>query len=157
MSYKKPFLIIKLLSLILIVSAFYSCDDHQNQITELSKNRQLWESKQISSYIINESLSCYCGGVLDWELRVEDEIKIAVNFDESQLPSSETYETILERARTINNIFDFIESLENQDTESLEVQYNSTYGFPISISVDYNRQVADDEFYYSFTNFNLLD
>jgi hypothetical protein len=157
MSYQKSFLKFKLLLLIIISGTVYSCTDDENQVSELNENRRLWESNQIVSYSINEETSCFCGGVLDWELTVEDSIKTEVDFDELQLSVDETYDTILERARTINEIFDFLKNLENQNIESIVVEYHTTYGFPTLISIDYNRNVSDDEVVYSYTNFTLLN
>lgn len=151
----KKFLILFSLSL-MIISACSSEDDPL--FVEYSKNRELWQSQQIHSYQYYERLGCFCGGILDKSVVVKNNIKDTVFFE---IPSwyppessiSDYYDDVYERAKTIEDAFDFVAELLNQDVDYLGVEYHETYGFPTVISVNYVESYSDDEIYYNFSNF----
>lgn len=155
---KKHFLF-PLLS-ILILTACSSEDDPL--FVEYSKNRDLWESQQIDSYQYAERLSCFCGGILNKSLVVKENAKDTVFFEiPSWYPPETTiealYNDVLQRAKTIDEAFDFIEEVLQQDVDYLGVEYHETYGFPTAISVNYVESYSDDEIFYGFSDFERLD
>ncbi len=153
MSYKK-------LMFIFFTCLFISCssdDEISKEIRELNEARSTWQSFQLKNYSFNERISCFCGGLLEWDVYVKDGIKEKVMFDESQLPSHQTYNDILNNAKTVEDAFDFIEDLMRQDVASLLVEYNDQYGFPSLISIDYHADMADDEIGYLYTGFEIIN
>ena len=148
----------KVLFLIAVSIVFISCSSDDDAFTELSKNRQLWQSKNIDSYKWNERLSCFCGGILIKDVIVLNSQKDSVEFEIPEWYPPETtvedlYDGVFENAKTIEDAFDLIEDLQNQTVDALIIEYNETYGFPTLISVDYSFQIADDEFVYTYSNF----
>lgn len=153
MSFKK---LIPLLFIIL----FFSCtsdDEISKERRALNQARLTWENSQLKSYSFNEKISCFCGGLLEWKVYVKNEVKDKVEFDESRLAPDQTYDDIFNNAKTIEDAFDFINSLLSQDLASLVVEYNQKYGFPSLISIDYNANTADDEIAYSYTDFEITN
>ena len=147
--------------LVVLISLLVSCnndDDENNQdkdFSSIENPRERWEAYGITDYTINERISCFCGGVLQWDLIVKNNIKSEVAFD--QTISNQTEAEILERARTINDVFDFIQSIDKNSVAYLVVEYDTKYGFPTLVSIDYDLNIADDEIAYIYSEFNSLD
>ncbi len=147
---------LRIFAFLCIAISFISCSvDDDVSFRELNTNRQLWESSQVKNYSINERLSCFCGGVLERNIFVVNGMKDRVEFDETTLPAGQTYDDVFNAARTVEETFEFIESLLKQDLASLFIEYDDTYGFPKTISIDYSQGVSDDEIGYSYTNFEI--
>lgn len=147
----------RILISLLFICFFISCssdDEFSGEKRELSQARQKWNSAQIQNYNMNERISCFCGGLLEWDVFVKNGIKDKVEYDESQA-YGQTYDDIFDQARTIDDVFDFLESLLNRELASLTVEYNETYGFPNLISIDYAENIADDEIAYLYTDFEI--
>lgn len=150
---------IKLSLILLILSLSISCslDDNDEKFENLSLAREKWSSKAIKDYSINEHLGCFCGGFLEWEVIVEDNIKKEVIFDETKLSGGQTYASILERAKTVEDLFSFIENFDVNDIAIFDVEYDQTYGYPKSIYIDYDSATIDDEIGYTYNNFTPLN
>ena len=142
---------------ILFICFFNSCSSDvelSGEKKEFSQARQKWNSAQIKNYNMHERMSCFCGGLLEWDVFVKNGIKDKVEYDESQA-FGQTYDDIFNQARTIEDVFDFLESLLNRDLASLIVEYDDVYGFPKLISIDYIENIADDEIAYLYTDFEI--
>lgn len=147
----------KVLFLLSLSIIFISCtSDDDGPLGELSKNRQLWQSKQIKDYKWNERISCFCAGPLERDIFVVNLIKDKVLFDETGYDPEfleELRVQVFNSTHTIEDAFNLAEELLNRDVAFLEIEYNEVYGFPTLISVDYEENVADDEIAYIYTNF----
>ena len=144
---------------LIIVFTFVSCDsddEFSDEKTELIQARQKWSSAQIQNYSMNERISCYCGGLLEWDVFVKNEIKDKVEYDEPQV-YGQTYNDIFDKARTFEDAFDFIDTLLDKELASLTIEYDEVYGFPKLISIDYVENIADDEIAYLYTDFELIN
>ena len=154
-------MISRIFAVLIVFFTFISCNsDEDNLQKELNGNRQLWESSQIENYKLNERVSCFCGGPLEWDVFVLNEVKNSVVFDESSVPLENLEEiraSIFNNARTIEDAFNFAEELLNRDVASLIIEYDEMYGFPKAISIDYNEVVADDEITYIYSNFEITN
>jgi len=47
---------------------------------------------------------------------------------------------------TIPMLFDLVHNAIDRDAAMLEVEYHPSLGYPTKLSVDYEREIADDEF-----------
>ncbi len=154
-------MISRVFTLLFVVFVFVSCntDDDDNLLNELNANRQLWESSQVKNYSWNERLSCFCGGILERDIFVVNDVKDRVEYDDSNVPPQvdrdELYVSIFNQSKTVDEAFDFIESLLGQDVASLSIEYDTVYGFPTIISIDYIENAIDDEIGYIYTDFNI--
>jgi hypothetical protein len=131
--------------------ALFSCVSEDLSEFEIAKNK--WESANINSYKIKERISCFCAGILQWELEVVNGEKIKVTYDEPEYSTGETYEDVLAKANTVDDIFDFIESIDKSNVAIFNVEYDEEYGFPISIFIDYHKDYVDDEIFYQYYDF----
>jgi len=57
---------------------------------------------------------------------------------------------------TIDRLFSELGSDAVQEADSLTVSYDSTYGFPVEVAIDYIELAADDELYLSVSAFEPL-
>lgn len=148
----------KILIPLLFVCFLISCTSDvelSEEKREFNQARQKWNSAQIQNYEMHERISCFCGGLLEWDVFVKNGIKDKVEYDESQA-FGQTYDDIFDQARTIEDVFDFLESLLNRgDLASLVIEYDDVYGFPKLISIDYVENIADDEIAYMYTDFEI--
>ncbi len=148
----------KLLILSIITIILISCSS--DDTSELSKNeesKEKWKSWKIENYSINEMTQCYCAGILEWKLTVIKGKKDKVSFDETILPGNNTYDNVLKEAKTIDNVFDFIEDFDLSKVAKFSVVYNEKYGYPTSVFIDYDSSVVDDEIEYIYQGFEPID
>ena len=140
--------------LLFVAFVYVACNtDDDDPLTELNVNRQLWVSSQIESYKWSEIISCECGGPLQRDIFVVNSVKNRVDFDESLLYEGYTSEDVFNASKTVEEAFEFVQDLLNQNVASLSVEYDPTRGFPTIISIDYDTDFIDDEILYRYTNF----
>ena len=145
---------------LLVSIIFVSCSSDDTSsfklIRDLNINRELWKDANITDYTLNQSKGCFCPGPFEWQVFVKNSTKDSVVFDEIWLEQGITYEDVFNEARTIEEIFDYIEKVINDKPDELNTKYDETYGFPTSIGIDYIEEAVDDEIGYSYTSFKIL-
>ena len=57
---------------------------------------------------------------------------------------------------TLDNLFDQIQSAIDRSATSISVRYNLTYGYPLSINIDYDEKIADEELYVTASGLEIL-
>jgi len=132
---------------------FISCDSDDEGMTEFKMAKAKWEKLQFDDYVIQENLSCFCGGLLEWSTRVINSVKDSVYYNESNLPNGQTYQMVFDGARTIDEAFDYIENFDAKSVAAFEVTYDEQFGFPKSIFIDHVKDAVDDEIAYLYSNF----
>ena len=143
--------------ILIVISIITSCNSDDSVIDKLTANQQLWEASNVKNYTISERYSCFCGGVLNWKTFVENGEKVDITFEDPEFGEPEDFETVFQRARTIDDVFDFLANLYTQDVASIVVEYDETYGFPKVINVDYIANAIDDEIIYLYTDFEITN
>ena len=143
-----------ILFLVVFTIAFSSCSSEDNgPKSEFEIAKAKWEKFQFDDYSIKENTSCFCAGLLEWDLRVIDNQKDTLFFDRSKLSKGQTYNTVFDEAKTIEDAFEFIENFDLTKADSFIVEYDEQFGFPKSIVIDYHFGMADDEIAYLYSNF----
>ena len=144
----------KRLLLIPLVLFVLSCED-KNEIKNATVDpvqlaKEKWESKNITSYIFNLSVNCYCYSTSSIDIKVEEDIITEINGDtirQAQLENEYWY------AKTVNDLFIFIDQNLAQDPYQKTLQFNSTYGYPETIYFDLEEMIADEEIGYTISSF----
>lgn len=111
----------------------------------LETHRARWEAAGLTAYLYEYSRQCECGPEMlrPARLEVQGGSVTRVTF----LDNAQTLENPPADAfPTIDDLFDHIEEAVRMDAASLVVTYDPTLGYPTLISVDYRRDIADDEF-----------
>ena len=144
-------------SLISILTVFLllSCDSDDASVqNELELNRQKWQRHDIRNYSIQENYLCFCVGLLEWEIIVQDDLKDTLIFDTSFLSDNQTYSDVFEKSRSIEEAFEFIQNFDADAVDFFEVSYDPKYGYPTKIDIDYQAGLADEEIIYAYSNFS---
>ena len=127
--------------------------------TELSRNKSKWQSANITSYNFDLNVGCFCvfRSLMPVKVEVRNGEVVSmtdVNGDAISLTDPNS-EFILKYA-TMDRLFSELESDSVQKADKLTVSYDSTYGFPKEVAIDFIQQAADDELYLSASGFEPL-
>jgi len=153
----KP-LFLALVSLIIL-----SCDTENKILTDrviqldlLNKNRDLWNSKNADHYKFNQSKICYCAfenDRYDWDIEIKKGVTPFIIYNNNLTDKLPDY------ALSIDQLFNQIESELKRDPYpySIDVSYNSEYGFPEEFSIDIDSQIADEEYAYKNSDFKIIE
>ena len=103
-------------------------------------------------------VGCFCPfagaevtyGVLNGQV-VNETIKPAVDRPDEPDQISEFYQPY----NTIEKVFGYVGKTLNEADETT-IAYDSTYGFPTTVFVDWLKQAMDDEMYLTLSNFEPL-
>lgn len=112
---------------------------------DLRAARRRWETAGRLSYSFTLSRSCECTPEMAGPVRVTVQDGAVVS--RVYVSGGGPVPPVLESAfPSIDGLFELIEEALRQNAYSLDVRYDATLGYPTIISVDYDRQIADDEF-----------
>jgi hypothetical protein len=149
---KRIFLII--LVFIFSVACLSTCGGPQRQAFE--QNRSLWESQAIHHYRFNLEISCNCPWYDMMPLTIEVQNGETVSMVASNGGDITSYLDTFQPHGTIERLFDTVDSAISSHPYKLEVQYDATYGFPISIGIIQYRMITDSGTGYYVTDFEVL-
>lgn len=57
---------------------------------------------------------------------------------------------------TMEELFAVVEKARARNPETMEETYDTRYGYPAAVSIDYDHRMADEEFGFRVTNFEPL-
>lgn len=115
--------------------------------TALANNKEKWALRNIKSYQYQYRESCFCLA----EVTQNKQVTVAngVVTEAFFLQTSDYLTTEqLTRIKTVDGLFNAIENAVNAKAYRIDVSYNIVYGYPETISIDYNKDMADDEITY---------
>jgi outer membrane lipoprotein-sorting protein len=122
------------------------------------QNQDKWEGQGINHYRFTVVLGCFCpfaGAEVTYEVKdgqvVNETVKAASDRPDDPGRISEFYQPF----NTIEKVFEYVSKSMNEADETT-IEYDSTYGFPTSISVDWIKLAIDDEMYLTLSNFEAL-
>jgi hypothetical protein len=109
----------------------------------LDDARALWVEADLDDYRMTLLRSCFCPEDYrgPFEVAIEDGTVAEVTFQDQDLPT--------DRALTVEALFDLLDDAYAQDAARVDVSYHPTLGYPTSLYVDYDTQVADEEIGYT--------
>jgi hypothetical protein len=121
------------------------------QQLELARNRQRWASAGLHDYEFDFQRNCFCAPEATERVHIlvrRDAIVSVVRSRDGQ-PASATF-AVWPR---VDELFTDVQQRVDQHVERLDVRYDPTFGYPLSVVVDIAALAADDE--YSLTAGNL--
>ena len=112
--------------------------------SEIQVNREKWMAHEISSYQIEMQKICYC---------VPEVVRMMVfEVDENEVVSvryADTGEDVDPQHygdfNTIESMFTFVEKALEKNPADLSIAYHDKYGYIKEMSVDFKKNIADDE------------
>lgn len=127
-----------------------------SQRPALEQNRSLWESKAIQHYRFDLKVGCFCpwGGLMPLTVEVQNGRMVSMVAHNGGDISS--YQDTFRKYATIDDLFDTINLAISKRVDKLKVEYDATYGFPTTISIDPSKRIMDDETGYYITRFEVL-
>lgn len=108
--------------------------------------RDRWDAYALDKYSINQTVLCYCPNAGEpYKLSVAgDSILSAQNVRTGNYVTDHSIIVF----RTVDEIFDLIESVDPDSVAYINVEYHERYGYPTQLYIDYNAQMADEEMGY---------
>jgi len=144
------------IALLILLAGVSSCSitgtsARDSQQLELARNRQRWASADLHDYEFDFQRICFCAPEATEPVHIlvrRDAIVSVVRTRDGQ-PASVTF-TAWPR---VDELFADVQQRVDQHVERLDVRYDPTFGYPLSVIVDVALMSADDE--YSLTAGNL--
>jgi|GEM_PF-3507112 len=112
---------------------------------ELLANQELWAATAPENYSISYEKFCFC--------QPEAPVVTWVHDGDALSAYTTDGDTAFDRAFTVEQAFAAIEEALEFGAFSIDVAYNSQFGYPERISIDYFELVADDEITYQLRSF----
>ncbi len=134
------------LLLILASVVFISCEDSSSNpdYSYIKNPKERWQAYKLLKYTIDQQRLCFCPYIDKISLAISnDSIIEARNTSDNSLLDEEN----IKRYKTINQLFDYIDTLKARNVDSLYVEYDSTYGYPSKIYIDFERYMVDEELF----------
>ncbi len=126
-----------------------------NVPSEFTRNEKLWNSSRLTDYKFTLQRNCFCpedrrGPVT---IEVRNNIPISVVYTESGVTVNTDFFTDVD---TIDELFGILKNAYNNKAAQVDVSYDITNGYPISIYIDVSQQIADEEQGYTISNLQLV-
>jgi hypothetical protein len=129
-----------------------ACDGPTAPERKLQAARLKWERTRPAAYTFTVAVYCFCtqegsGPVI---VSVRDGIVESRTYVATGAAVAPTYADYFP---TIDGLFEVIEDARREGADEMNVTYDPARGFPVVISIDYVREMADDELTYHATDF----
>ncbi|MEM0962791.1 MAG: DUF6174 domain-containing protein [Bacteroidota bacterium] len=108
-----------------------------------------WESTGMDDYTMTVRRTCFCP-VPDYT----GPFQVTVRTGELAEVSLDGSIVEAERGATVASLFDLLRDAYDRQAETVMVEYHPDLGYPISISIDYDTRMADEEIGYTVTDFS---
>ena len=143
----------KFIPILFISLLFYSCNSIDPiELNEFQINLNKWESKNINSYTITLKMSCFCIPTDPIDIKVENNQITEIN---SAPVTSEQLNNEYWYAKTIDELFIFIDEEIIEEPFQQVLEFNETYGFPEYIYFNREEMLVDEEIGYTISSFNI--
>ncbi len=112
---------------------------------ELGINRALWDAAAVHDYSMTfQRLCLFCS--TEFVIPVSITVRGDTIHEVTDLDTGAPVEEPAEGAfLTIDGVFDVIQDAIDRDAAEIDVRYNSTFGYPTDVIIDFSRsQVTDD-------------
>ena len=128
------------------VLSFAACaDDPSPEQAQLESKREQFTQTMQGSYKFTWRKSCECTAEWTQPIRItvqQGSIISAIAVETEQPVSA----ALLADLKTIEGVFDLVQEAYAEGAYSVSVTYDPTTAFPASIGIDYDQQLADEEF-----------
>jgi hypothetical protein len=127
-------------------------DSSSKEMQELNKARALWNSAALKDYQYQFRKSCFC--LPDYTRKIlvyvkDGSVYQAFYVDGGEVVDGEQFDEL----KTMDQWFSFIAQEEKKSPYKFLVTYSPDNGHPTKIEIDYDKNMADEEMYYYFSDF----
>lgn len=136
------------LLLMLALILVSSCDSNGADVDDyvrLNEAQRLWRTSAIDTYIVEQSVLCFCGHPSMYSIRVEADSIVAISIIDPDLILWDIDdEELRDIVYSIDEVFALI--TEHIDTaHQIDVEYHPLYGYPTEVYLDRNENIIDEE------------
>ena len=129
-----------------------SCDGVTSPHSELELARTRWAERGPSDYSMTIQRYCFCGPGITQPATVT--VSRGVIVSRVYVATGDTVPAgVADAYGDVASLFAFIQSAIDEGAYKVDVQYDADFGFPRTITIDWNKNAADDEVSVSVTNF----
>lgn len=122
------------------------------QKRKLTEARTVWDSKDVTSYSYILDLQCFCAPASELKpvlVTVRNgAVASLVYWDENPARRTPAPATVFGAYDTVEDLFEVIDDAIDRDADVLQVGYNSDFGFPEIINVDYEVGGSEQKLLY---------
>lgn len=114
-----------------------------------------WPSLDIHDYEYEQKVNCFCTPPANQFHKItvrNDKIVKVINLQTGNQVANEQFNFF----KTISQLNDFVKGTDPNDVAVFNVEYDSIYGFPSFIYVDFDSGIADEEIGYETKNLKPL-
>ncbi len=124
---------------------------------ELDLNRALWDVAAVHDYSMSfQRLCLFCS--VEFLIPVRITVRGDTIFEVTDLDTGEPVAEPAEGAfLTIVGVFDFIQNAITQDAAEIDVRYNSMFGYPTDVDIDFSRSLFNDDTQFQIREFVELN
>jgi len=140
--------------LFVLVLTFSACGGGST----LQQNQTKWESQNIDHYRFTIAVSCFCPFAnveVTYEVQNGQVVSQSVQASPDNPVDEAQVSDFYQDYNTIDKVIDYVGRAVNE-ADKTTIEYDSTYGFPTNVSVDWIEQAVDDEMYLTLSNFEPL-
>ncbi len=145
---KQMFFYISSFFLVFLIS---SCKNESINFPEMLTDSQ-WQALNIENYEFEQRVVCLCtppAGRFN-KITVESGANFEIiDLEDGRSLPSENFDFF----KTIYQLLEFVESINPDSVAVFNIEYDSNFGFPSSIYVDFHQGIADEEIGYETRNF----
>jgi len=127
--------------------------------SEYDQNLKNWGDANLTHYRFKLSLICFCVFTDQMPLTVEVEdgevVSVTNQAGETVVPSDDLYQ-YYEPYLTVDRLFAELGVVLSGEAEEVLVTYDSTYGYPVDVTIDYIKEAIDDELYIQISDLEVL-
>ena len=142
------------LYIVFLCTIFFSCEDSKKELTTVEENQLKWQSHNLKSYRINLNIACHCIPTPDLDIRVDSEVISLINGERFTV---QELESDFWHAKTVDDLFIFINENLAKSPHQKTLKFNSTYGYPEEVFFDLNENIADEEIGYIVHSFSPIN
>lgn len=132
-----------------------SCSEPTAVTRDLTGALQRWSASAPAAYEVTVGRGCFCGPSVTRAVVV----RVRAGQVESRRYQDTGADVPADAASaypTVDALFAFIADAESRSAAVVDARYDGAYGFPVSVYLDYDERIADEEQSYSMTNFHPI-
>ena len=145
----------KTLSLFFVLAIVFSACSNGSAFQQ---NQKKWDGQNINHYRFTVAVSCFCpfaGVNVTYEVLNGQVLNESVQSTFGDQIDTAQVSDFYRSYNTIEKVFDYVDGAIKEADETT-IEYDPTYGFPSTVSVDWIKQAVDDEMYLTLSNFEEL-
>ncbi|MBI5298587.1 MAG: hypothetical protein HY869_24190 [Chloroflexi bacterium] len=130
-----------------------------NAQKDLTANQQKWETSGVTHYRYDLFIGCFCAFTEQMPLSIEvldGEVVSMTYADGTPIAADDPLMELFDHFSTFDHLFADLQTGPASKADEVTVEYQPTYGFPVTINIDQVKEAVDDEYYLTISNFEIL-